>query len=281
MLIVYIDQDDFPAVEALNQQQNLQIININDKKAKALDPNEPLIIMAHTDDGRRTLGDQSPKALVAKLAKLYGDNKAQAQHIYLISCEAGLRVNNNPPIAANFLNACKQKGFNQAQVHAITNNNSQKASHMYVEVVTRRGAGVNANPVGSVIGYYYPVTKDGRRHFEIGNQIDALKAELYFHKGVHQEAYAHFVDAVITTIQEPEIQNTINEHRQDMGQVLNLLCRFLTLGLKGYRTDSRSTMDEMKSQMLRNKDADQTAGLISKDMEHAEKYNVQPIRSSL
>jgi len=84
-----------------------------------------LTILAHSSDSWLTgqpskIGGLSADRLAEAIAFRYAKNKAALEHVYLVSCEAGLWYEGKPPLAKAIAEALVRQGFNaNVKVHAI------------------------------------------------------------------------------------------------------------------------------------------------------------------
>jgi hypothetical protein len=74
----------------------------------------------------QNVSSNSPQQLADEIAKKYEGSKTNLTEFYLLSCEAGLSINEKPSFAEEFAKKMFDKGFTALKVHAFTNPISQQ-----------------------------------------------------------------------------------------------------------------------------------------------------------
>ncbi|WP_133127080.1 hypothetical protein [Legionella nagasakiensis] len=164
MTILYLDDNDKDSAEALAAVHRDRALRLDDVRERTLRDHD-ITLCAHTDDERTTIGGKTPRELARDLARKYGDNKANLQDVYLISCEAGM---GQPSLAQQLAIEMRNTGFAAGiRIHAANPVNADELHGMRVEVVTRPGAWT-LGARGDVRAFFY-----GNEHsYEVDSQIE-------------------------------------------------------------------------------------------------------------
>ncbi len=93
-------------------QENEQTGAFNDEK---------LGIHAHSSGQGGGLSQEVPEQIAIRLAQLYGQNKTKLKDLYLISCEAGIYLDDRPATAQLLAIELRKLGFGEVRVHAVAN----------------------------------------------------------------------------------------------------------------------------------------------------------------
>ena len=155
MTIYYITDELSNSDEAISA--NALAEHINDTVAPfpttTITQNVPteIILLAHTNTGRTTIGDKSPILLADAFAKIIPTKeRTKVTSITLISCEAGV---GSPSLAQQLAIAMVKKGFHNIKIHAVGHPIGSLIGGG-VEVTMKAGT-VSGGTVGQVNGYFY------------------------------------------------------------------------------------------------------------------------------
>lgn len=137
---------------------------------------ESLTLIGHSSEGfftkdPTTIGNKTPKAIAEALAKKYGANKEKLQDLYLLSCEAGLWYNGEPPLADQLAKKLAGLGFHNVKVHAFTSPTDHKAGGGEIVTLatnTERGTGKTLHTVSAQ-------TFDSPEDYVIQEEVEALE----------------------------------------------------------------------------------------------------------
>lgn len=174
MTILYFDKEDLSVAEALSgiSQPGQALGKFADTDFRRVDVTD-ITLLAHTDTARQTMGGYTPSQLATLFEQKLKGRETSLQHLYLISCEAGLSADGKPSLAQTLFAEMKKRGFANLQVHTIVPPLGKTAQEMRVEVVTKPSPLVN-NQAGHVYGYFYD-TQEAANH---DTQLENLNQEV-------------------------------------------------------------------------------------------------------
>ena len=159
------------SAEALNKVEQGMVLDFKDfKDFKDFQSNTAditnITLLAHTDDKNTSIGGFTPEELAENFAsKIFKINRSRVEHVYLISCGAGMFKEGKIPLALRFVQKMYDLGFINLNVHAATNPDDRPISGMRVEVIHKPGG---YGKMGDFHAYYY----ENAASEEIDNQID-------------------------------------------------------------------------------------------------------------
>ena len=148
------------------QQIEASGTHVHDLKSISPDITE-ITFVGHSNDNPGLLELSSNKAVsghgATAMAKLisskYGQSdKTKLTDFYLLSCEAGLRVNNEPSFAERFATQMRAQGFTNLKVHACTCPPGITPAGMRVEIPS-----VPLTDKTKINAYYYKSAADEKR----------------------------------------------------------------------------------------------------------------------
>ena len=168
MTILYVDMKDKISADALATiaQEDVGLFDIDHPYHGSL---TDITLAAHTSDDATRIGDRTPLELAKDFSRMFDTkDKSQLQHIYLISCEAGMSIDNKPSLAQKFAKAMHGQGFTNIQVHAVANPVGSPIVGMRVEVVNKGGASLSQPGEVRAFSYQNPES------LALDNKIAAL-----------------------------------------------------------------------------------------------------------
>ena len=112
-----------------------------------------IMLLAHSDPKRTTIGDKSPENLAKELAAKFKDkDKNTLESIKLVACEGGFGAN---PLAFRLVKALRKSGFTKVVVHAATHPQESYVGG-FVSVTTKPGmSAITGAKVGDVSAVMY------------------------------------------------------------------------------------------------------------------------------
>ena len=210
MTIFYIEEADKAAAEALGSKSKEKVVQL-DVNMPILTAVGDITLVAHTSDDATHIGGMTPKELAAVFSKVVQD-KSKLEDIYLISCEAGLCLPNNPPLAQQFAEAMNRNKFNMLKVHAVTNPVGMPTVGMRVEVVTQVGLSeIEGAKLGDVKAFVYDNQLSENLDTKIADTLEA--AAVFLNEGnnhAYRKKYKEYTELVRSS------QNNSDYTKQDI-----------------------------------------------------------------
>ena len=168
MTILYFDDSDRAAAEALGVISQDEV-KLFDARSKVV-PVGDITLVAHTGDDHRTIGGRTPAQLANDFYHMFS---APLSHIYLISCMAGMSIENKPSLAQQFAIEIQNQGFINVNIHAVANPVDYSIIGMRVNVITK-------NDFGDQPGYLNAFLYVDKYSEYLDNQISNLVERLDF-----------------------------------------------------------------------------------------------------
>lgn len=180
MPVLYIADTDLATAEALayslGEKAQCIVMNLEQPVSIFLPPKvEEIILVAHTSDDRKKIGNKTPTQMAEEFALLLKDKKDHPLGIYLISSNAGLSREGEMSIAQQFALEMKNQGFLQLLVYAFAGPCNANILGIRLEVMTKNDLGFQP---GEINAAYY-IDKESERLdniiIKLSERIDFLR----------------------------------------------------------------------------------------------------------